>query len=138
LDLQGVMRLILSFSTFKEKIEDGTKTQTIRPYNERQFKRFCNAKKYQLYWHNPRNGGKLIREVEPNGTPFLIRFHKKHAIINTGYLPGHNEFIYFPNEQHIIAINDGFERFLDLFSWFYEMYGEEMFTKKFMVLRWKL
>jgi hypothetical protein len=112
--------MILSFSVFKEKILDGTKSQTIRPYNEFQWKRFCNAKKYQLYWHNPRNGGKLIKEVEPSEKPFIFSFWKEE-----------------PTDFIEIAMRDGFETQLQMHAWFYHKYGEDMFTKKFMILRWK-
>jgi len=126
--------MILSFSVFREKIENGTKIQTIRPYNERQYKRFCNAKKYQLYWHNPRNGGTLIREVEPIKHIPIFMFDQVFGTVsfnddlkNLNYLPTHSQ----------LAINDGFEFFSDLKRWFYEKYGQEMFEKKFMVLRWR-
>jgi hypothetical protein len=112
--------MILTFSIFKEKILDGTKTQTIRPYSEFQWKRFCNAKKYQLYWHNPRNGGTLIKEVESDCIP--VRFSFKSLDPDT--------FIK-------IAMNDGFETAGEMHSWFYHKYGEKMFTMEFMLLRWK-
>ena len=67
--------MIISFSVFKEKILDGTKTQTIRRYSEFQYKRFCNAKKYQLYWGNPRNGGMPILNGE-----MLVMMQRKNNI----------------------------------------------------------
>lgn len=112
--------MIISFSVFKEKILDGTKTQTIRRYSEFQFKRFCNAKKYQLYWGNPRNGGELIREVEPAEPPRMFSF--RDATLG---------------EIEELSILDGFDCPAKMLDWFEERYGEDMFTKKFMVLRWK-
>lgn len=135
--------MILSFSAFKEKIEDGTKTQTIRRYSEFQYKRFCHAKMYQLYWGNPRNGGTLIKEVEPAELPRIIRFmqldhfvgkeNRFHQIMNAildeqsaGFIP------LFP-----LAKADRFDDDFQMWDWFKGNYGENMFTKKFMVLRWK-
>jgi hypothetical protein len=128
--------MILSFSVFKDKIENGTKTQTIRRYSEFQYKRFCNAKKYQLYWHNPRNGGKLIREVEPSEKPFLIAFNNSDYHCNIDLIGGSKER--FQGDILIdFAKRDGFETSAHLFGWFAKTYGFEMYRKKFMVLRWK-
>ena len=66
--------MILTFKVFLDKIKSGEKCHTIRPYNEKRYRMLCNAKKYQLYWHNPRNGGKLIKATEPDGAPIRIFF----------------------------------------------------------------
>lgn len=132
--------MILSFSVFKEKILDGTKTQTIRRYSEFQYKRFCNAKKYQLYWGNPRNGGELIREVVPSIVPQIVHFER---INDTTLLwPEdlyHGGDILF-NDMHgdinTLAQLDGFKDHKEMFTWFYERYGADLLSKKFMVLRW--
>ena len=126
--------MIISFSVFKEKILDGTKTQTIRRYSEFQYKRFCKAKKYQLYWGNPRNGGTLLKEVDPDDIfPDIITFRQdKYSLYHamTG-LPLSYEY------TREIIIRDGFIYFADMWDWFYEHYGDKMFDKWFMVLRWK-
>ena len=112
--------MIISFSVFKEKILDGTKTQTIRRYSEFQYKRFCNAKKYQLYWGNPRNGGKLIKEVEPAEQPRIFSF--RDATLGA---------------IEELSLLGGFDDANEMLDWFYKRYGKDMFTKKFMILRWK-
>lgn len=135
--------MIISFSVFKEKILDGTKTQTIRRYSEFQYKRFCNAKKYQLYWGNPRNGGELIKEVEPAELPRIIRFMQldSHIGLNNRFLRKMNCVLDEKNAGFIplfpLAKMDGFKDDFEMWDWFKGNYGEDMFTKKFMILRWK-
>jgi hypothetical protein len=135
--------MIISFSVFKEKILDGTKTQTIRRYSEFQYKRFCNAKKYQLYWGNPRNGGELIKEVEPSQKPFLIKFSSllRDAPDMKGLEPETDIYsiTYFKGGLLTKDVHqrDGFKTMMDMVDWFYKKYGEDMFNQKFMVLRWK-
>ncbi len=130
-------RMIISFSVFRDKIKSGEKKQTIRRYNEKRFQWFTNAKKYQLYWGNPRNGGTLIKEVDPIH-PYLIRFDYEKGVINTGYLPGHNAFILFPEEREELARADGFTDYNEMIQWFMKTYGTVIpFNEKFMVLRWR-
>ncbi|MDD4137942.1 MAG: hypothetical protein PHT99_08650, partial [Methanoregula sp.] len=75
--------MILSFSVFREKIEGGEKCQTIRKYSPGQYRKFLNTWKkrettgrYNLFWHNPRNGGTRIKDVVPSDRPFLISFSR--------------------------------------------------------------
>jgi len=135
--------MIISFSVFKDKIESGEKKQTIRKYSEKRYKQFCNAKKYQLYWGNPRNGGTKIKEVEPKELPFVIQFIQRDSFVGKN-----NRFrrsiINILNDQtgewiseYELSKLDGFESTLDMDDWFREHYGERMFTEKFMVIRWK-
>ena len=130
---QGDTTMILSFSVFKEKIESGEKRQTIRPYNEKRYKMFCNAKKYQLYWHNPRNGGKLIKEVEPKRFIPVFQFDPIFKINPLNNEPGHLNYCPIPE---VLAQDDGFENFQEMLSWFLMKYGNELYLMKFMVLRW--
>ncbi|MDD5348507.1 MAG: hypothetical protein PHT59_07830, partial [Candidatus Omnitrophica bacterium] len=65
--------MILTFKVFREKIESGDKTQTIRKYSPEQYQRLLNCWKlrettgrYNLFWHNPRNGGVRIKDVIPS------------------------------------------------------------------------
>ena len=130
--------MIISFSVFKDKILDGSKKQTIRRFNERRFQQFTNVNKYQLYWGSPRNGGELIKEVERAGSPYCIRFDLTHGIINAGYLPGHNEFVYTLDEREELAHADGFKDYHEMIDWFIKTYGPVIpFNEKFMVIRWK-
>ena len=129
--------MILSFSVFKDKIENGTKSQTIRPYNERQFKRHVNAKKFQLYWHNPRNGGKLIKEVDPPlaDAPRIIRFDNQ--------MGDHFDRIWYSSDgqwlgmdREEVAQRDGFASYKEMQEWFYKSYGKDMYKILFMLIRW--
>jgi hypothetical protein len=125
--------MIISFSVFKEKIESGEKTQTIRRYSEFQFKRFTNAKIYHLYWHNPRNGGKLIKVVKPSEKPFLIAFNNSDYYSNIDIIGESKERVI---DLNTFAKRDGFESSKEMFDWFFSEYGSRMYQEKFMVLRW--
>jgi len=134
--------MILSFSVFRELIENGKKCQTIRPYTEKRYRMFCNAKKYQLYWHNPRNGGKLIREAEPDGEPIRIFFMEPHNhsdyITVLGSTHDDNEQLnaLYPTDKDL-ANDDGFASYKELVAWFKATYGERMMRpNEFMVIRW--
>ena len=134
--------MILSFSAFKEKIENGEKCQTIRPCNEKRYRMFCNSKIYQLYWHNPRNGGKLIKEAIPAGKPIRIFFMEPHN--GSDYVTVHgstrndddrlNEL--YPTDKNL-AVSDGFDSYSELLTFFSNKYGEKMLRpNQFMVIRW--
>jgi hypothetical protein len=127
--------MIISFSVFKEKIESGEKCQTLRPYNEKRFKTFRNAKKYQLYWHNPRNGGKPIKEVEPVRFIPIIQFDPIFKICIFNEDPANLDYCPTPE---ILATNDGFKNFNEMLSWFLKEYGNGLYLMKFMVIRWLL
>jgi len=134
--------MILSFSVFREKIESGEKRQTIRKFSPRQWKIAQNAKKYQLYWHNPRNGGTLIKEVERSKEPELIQFcqydsfvgkdNRFKRVINTVIDANTGDAI----PMFKLAKDDGFENDFDMWDWFYQEYCEQMFQEKFIVYRW--
>ena len=126
--------MILSFSVFKEKIESGAKHQTIRKFNERQWKVAQNAKKYQLYWHSPRNGGKLIKERERSQPPFLIKFDTCWGIVFFGYHGA--AFALNVEEREQLAKDDGFNSYADMVAWFWKEYGEKMYGERFIAYRW--
>ena len=142
--------MIISFSVFKEKIENGEKCQTIRKYSPGQYKRFLNcwAKRetngrYNLFWHNPRNGGTRIKDVIPSDRPFLIAFNRSYGQMHINILrrKGLNQASsYFQNDHFIlsdIAKLDGFKNASDMWDWFEKEYGKDMFQSKFIVIRWK-
>jgi hypothetical protein len=141
--------MILSFSVFKEKIESGEKCQTIRKFSPTQYKRFLNCwskrettGRYNLFWHNPRNGGTRIKDVVPSDRPFLIQFCQYDS-----YVGKHNQFKRVINTiinaetgegvpMFRLAIDDGFDNDFDMWDWFYQEYFGRLFDEKFMVLRW--
>lgn len=130
--------MLLSFSVFKDKIESGDKKNTIREYNEKRYGMFQRAKAYQLYWHNPRNGGKLIKERPPSGDPIIVFFDRSDGHI---FLWGRNvieqEKLYnYCCDVNTLAQWEGFKDFKEMCEWFYKHYGESLFGKLFMVLRW--
>lgn len=134
--------MIISFSVFKDKIESGEKKQTIRRYTEKRYKQFCNAKKYQLYWGNPRNRGTLIKEVEPSYKPQIIKYLRKDHF--AGIKQFKHKIIYIVDIETGIIVNpfvlakeDGFENDIEMHDWFFNHYGVTMYDETFMVLRWK-
>ena len=135
--------MILSFRVFKEKIENGEKCQTIRPYNEKRYRMFCNAKKYQLYWHNPRNGGKIIKEAEPDGQPIRIFFMEPNY--GSDYVTVHGSTQIdderlnklYPCDKDL-ARADGFNTYHEMLTWFSNAHGKEMLRpNEFMIIRWR-
>lgn len=135
--------MILSFSLFKEKLESGEKKQTIRKYSPGQYQRLLNCWKkretdgrYNLYWHNPRNGGKRIKDVVPSEKPFLITFHG-------GDFPPHIRTVtpleqaYNPDLLLEFAKRDGFVSSGEMWDWFESAYGKDMYQTKFIVIRWE-
>ena len=135
--------MIISFSVFKEKIENGEKCQTIRKYNETQYRRFCNCwekrettGRYNLFWRNPRNGGTRIKDAIPSeDRPFLITFvggdHPPHIRI-FGYSLYDNN----PDYLNDIAKRDGFSSSGEMWDWFEKTHGKGMYQNKFMIIRW--
>lgn len=134
--------MIISFSVFREKIESGEKCQTIRKYSPVQYKRFINCWKkrdsdgrYNLFWHNPRNGGTRIKDVTPSDRPFLITFnggdHWPFIRTVSKLKQARN-----PVLHDEIAKMDGFDTSGQMWKWFEKEYGKDMYQKKFMVIRW--
>lgn len=141
--------MIISFSVFREKIESGDKCQTIRKYSPGRYAQFLNCWKrrettgrYNLFWHNPRNGGTRIRDVIPSERPFLISFNRSYGQMHVNILKrrGLNQSSeYFRNDYPILsdlAKADGFKNASEMWSWFEKEYGHEMYQSKFIVLRW--
>ena len=141
--------MIIPFSVFREKIESGEKCQTIRKYSPGQYQRFLNCWKkrettgrYNLFWHNPRNGGTRIKDVVPSEKPFLIAFNRSYGQMHVRVLPrmGFEESKEcLRNDAPILADLarlDGFKNASDMWNWFETTYGREMFQSKFVVIRW--
>ena len=141
--------MILSFSVFKEKIESGEKCQTIRKYSPGQYRKFMNCwrkrettGRYNLFWHNPRNGGVRIRDAVPSDRPFLIAFNRSYGQMHINILKreGFGQGTeYYRNDFPIlsdIARLDGFKNASDMWGWFEKEHGKEMYQSKFMVIRW--
>jgi hypothetical protein len=138
--------MILSFSVFREKIESGEKCQTIRKYSPVQYKRFLNCWKkretngrYNLFWHNPRNGGTRIRDVVPSDEPQCIFFERVNRYINVWPSGGSDYDTLFPNGEsaNSLAQRDGFKDYKEMTEWFYREHGNALFSGAFMVIRWR-
>jgi len=134
--------MILSFSVFKEKIESGQKCQTIRKYSEGQYKRFLNCwekrgttGRYNLFWHNPRYGGKRIFDVRPSDRPFLITFVGGNCPPHIKIF-GYSEYDSNPDYLPDLAKRDGFTSSGEMWDFFEKEYGSKLYQEKFMVIRW--
>ena len=141
--------MILSFSVFREKIESGEKKQTIRKYSPKQYQRLLNCWKkrettgrYNLFWHNPRNGGTRIKDVVPSDRPYLISFNRSYGRMNVNILTKNGMEQgkdYFRDSGVILADlakDDGFKNASEMWAWFENAYGKDMFQSKFIVIRW--
>lgn len=140
--------MILSFSIFKEKIESGEKCQSIRKYSPGQYRKFLNCWKkrettgrYNLFWHNPRNGGIRIKDVVPSDKPQIIRYRLRESFVGVKLF--RRSLIDIVDEETGIVINpfvlakdDGFENDTEMHDWFFSEYGSTMYDERFMVLRW--
>jgi len=141
--------MIISFSVFKEEIETRQKCQTIRKYSAAQYRRYLNCWKkrettgrYNLFWHNPRNGGKRIMDAVPSDRPFLVSFSNSYGrptihFIRMNTLKESRES-YYQNFLILeeIARRDGFKNMSEMWNWFRQAYGKEMFQSKFIIVRW--
>ena len=138
--------MIISFSVFKEKIENGEKCQTIRKYSPGQYQRFLNCWKkrettgrYNLFWHNPRNGGQRIKDVVPSDKPQVIFFEQVNGRINVWPSGGSDYEVLFPNGEsaNSLAQRDGFKDYNEMMGWFQKEYGNKLLSDVFMVIRWQ-
>lgn len=138
--------MIISFSVFKDKIESGEKKQTIRKYSPGQYQRILNCwkkrettGKYNLFWHNPRNGGTRIKDVTPLDRPYLISFNRSCGQMNVHLLTanGMGRATYSAAILEDLAKDDGFNSASEMWKWFEENYGKDMFQSKFIVIRWE-
>ncbi len=142
--------MIISFSVFKEKIESGEKHQTTRKYSETQYQRYlsCWRKRnttgrYNLFWHNPRNGGTRIKDVVPSEKPFPIQFCQHDSFVgkNNQFRRVINSIINAETGEEIpmfpLAKLDGFDDDFKMWDWFKEEYGPvAMLKETFIVIRW--
>lgn len=85
---------------------------------------------YQLYWHNPRNGGKLIKERPPSEVPFLVKFEEVNGSVTVTCNGKPIE------DLETFAKHDGFDNIVNMLMWFYNEYKDEMYEMTFMAIRW--
>jgi hypothetical protein len=138
--------MIISFSVFKEKIESGEKGQTIRKYSPKQYQRYLNCWKkrettgrYNLFWHNPRNGGKRIRDAIPSMMPRLMQFNKKEGfvLLKEDLTISNCSALINKNVIEDLARSDRFANFQEMIAWFEKEYGgEDPYKEIFIIIRW--
>ena len=130
----------ISFSVFKDKILDGTKTQTIRRYKPQRYEQIKRIRKLQLYWHQRRKDSELLREAELEDI-FKLNFVwlEDDTKVLTRWDEEKQDWIRCTEEeQKEIWKRDGFSSFDDMIVWFSEHYEEDMWMMCFMVIRWKV
>ncbi len=128
----------ISFSVFKEKILDGTKTQTIRRYKPQRYEQLKKKGALQLYWKQRTKECELLMRVGLQEL-FIIKFtYRKENFAFYTYEDGAFHFDRYatPTESKEIITRDGFRNVRELFRWFFEHYGPEMNSTYFMVIRW--
>ena len=132
----------ISFSVFKDKLLSGEKTQTIRPYSEKRFNQLKNAKVLHIYWKLRTKECQLLFLADLVDL-FRIRFteEKKVKVIIESYSFGDIEYlvshILTDDELDDLVKHDGFNSVDEMFDWFYNKYGDSMYEKEFMVIRFK-
>ena len=130
----------ISFTVFKEKIISGEKKQTIRPYSKKRWNSLLKNRKLQLYWKLRTKEAEFLKEVELKEL-FKIAFRTYFDDL------GHECVTILKEEngtwreldsggQEDLALRDGFDGLWDLMEWFYKKYGEDMYKRDFMVIRW--
>ena len=133
----------ISFSVFKDKILNSTKTQTIRPFNPKRYEQIKKIGKLQLYWKQRTKECRLLKEVELEDI-FVIAFTGKENYIGIYEVDGTDiHFVRYATEEEVkeIVRRDGFKNFLEMYNWFAKKYKSSeysgLFGMYFMVIRWK-
>ena len=124
---------LVSFSVFKEKIENGSKKQTIRKLRK------YPIKKYDLLymWWKSRTPQRERLGFSTCTEEFLI----KMSIINNGYSvylrvwPVGSVEELSQEQYEELAKQDGFSCLKEMTEWFYKTHGE-MEQECFQVIRW--
>ena len=128
----------IAFSEFKDKILDGTKTQTIRMYTTEKYEKFRNAKRLQLYWIGDNGEPTLIKDVKLEKV-FIIAFDDRFDRFQL-YEQKEDHLEYKrctrPKETEAIVRRDGFSSFKEMKEWFKRHYGSLIYQKFFVVIRW--
>jgi len=108
----------ISFSTLKDKILSGEKTQTIRPARTDYWFRFKKGDRVVGYWKMRTKDCEKLFE---------------------GFLIENPELVYLGDFDDDLMIRDGFKSLNDgLENWFLPHYGERPEFDYFVVLRWEV
>jgi hypothetical protein len=126
---------LLGFTVFKDKILDGSKTQTIRKLRKYPIK---EGDKLYLYWH-PRQ-----KDCEKLGEAVCIEEYKISMSIDQGNLCvlrldhcfGGNVSRLSFDETYRLALADGFAGVADMGMWFMKTHSN-LDGETFQVIRWR-
>lgn len=131
----------IGFTVFKDKILNCEKTQTIRPYSRKRWVSILNNKKLQLYWKLRTKNTEFLREVTVTDL-FKIIFSTLYDDLGhecwTIYRFDGQKWREMTREEiEELARRDGFNSMYDMLLWFKDRYGDALWGKEFMVIRWR-
>jgi len=137
--------VVISFCVFKEKILNGEKTQTIRPYSQHRWNQLQSTGKLHLWWKVRSKEREFLKEVTLKQI-FPLRLYAPKDVWNFysegteigqmfKWLRGVWEMVDEKEEWEIVQ-RDGFESINQFYQWFKEMYGKSINNMIFMVIRW--
>lgn len=107
----------ISFSTMKDKLKNGEKTQTIRPKRSDYWLQYNEGDQLIGYWKQRSKGeSKQLFKGVMSEDPFVI---------------SSKDF------TQRLAIKDGFEDLRKMHKWFKDRYGWDYMDMKFIVIRWQ-
>lgn len=79
----------ISFAWTIEKVLDGSKTSTIRPWADKHAAKFKEGDRVKAYNRNPRNGGKPMAVIRITRAPFKGTLHdlvyERHRLEKEGH-----------------------------------------------------
>jgi len=128
----------ISFSTFKDKLLSGEKTQTIRPFSEHRWKLLLKAKngelKLQIYWKQRTKECEKLFDAEITDLFILDLF--PDTFVASDPSSDYRRPLTIEEEEEL-ARRDGFSDYDEMFDWFFDRYKDDFFDMRFIVIRFK-
>jgi len=126
--------VLVGFTLFKEKILDGTKTQTIRKMRSRPF---ITGDTLHLYWKTRTPQCELLKITKAKEVFNLyVTFYDDRVKFERKTWKGIKELTAI--EVNRIALKDGFDSAQEMSDWLYETHGTKDYgsIQLFQVIRW--
>ncbi len=119
---------LLGFSVFKEKIQDGSKRQTIRKKRKQPIK---VGDTLYLYWHTRQKDCEKLGEATCKEAFYVGFNYGSLEVIAEEY-----ELIDSMPQLDEFAKQDGFESYRAMWDWFSKTYPDAIYETCFQVIRW--